>query len=283
MNILTTIKNFFSLSNLKGILIVAITLLIAFTLNQGHRISTLTRQVAAAQEQKKIDDRNLEVAKQSAIYWKSKDSQNVVTVGLLSATNATWKTQFADLDTRFNNLILQNDKNVQRQSLLLTQIGIKDSIIASLSRNRVDTGSYVINDSTLLINETKQYDARNYSKLSGNVSLHLDSNKIKLAKLNLQQSFGVGIDLATYRDNKGIPKVSVGSKYPGIQLSVTGIQDVNDQIQAAIDKKKEKSSFGFGLQLGYGYTIVAGQPVKPGLYVGVGVGWQPAFLRFNKK
>ena len=283
MKILTAIKNFFSMSNLKGILIVAITLLIAFTLYQGHRINTLTRQVAAAEEQKKIDDRNVAIAKASAVYWKSKDSQNVVTVGLLSATNATWKTQFADLDTKFNNLILQNDKNVQRQTLLITQIGIKDSIIAKLTHNRVDTGSYVANDSTIFINETKKYDDRNFSKLSGNISLHLDSNKINAAKLNLEQSFGVGIDLATYRDSKGVPKVSAGSKYPGIQLSVTGIQDVNDQIQAAIDKKKEKSSLGFGLQFGYGYTIVAGQPVKRGVYLGVGVGWQPAFLRFNKK
>lgn len=286
VNIWSALKSWFSVQNLKVILVVFLSAMIGFIVYQQYRINDLKGQVAAANEQSVINARNVQVLKDSAHYWKAKDSTSVVTVGLLSATNDTWKTQFSDLNDKFNNLIYQNGKGVQRQTYLETQIGVKDSMIAKLTHNPVtvgkDSGSYISGDSTLVINQVNKFDSRNFNSLTGTVQLHFDSTKLSSANVNFQQNFGIGVDMAIYRTAKGVPQVSVGTKYPNAQISVSGIQDVNDQIQAAVNKSKAKSAFGIGLQAGYGYTIVPGQPVGRGIYVGVGVGWQPNFLRFNK-
>lgn len=281
----SAITNIFQQKNVKAIIAVCAIIMLSLITCQHYSIQKLKGKVAAAEMKSTLSDRNAQTLKDSARYWIAKDSSNVATVGLLSATNDTWKTQFADLNNQFNDLIYKNEKNVQKQTLLQTQIAVKDSIIASLTRNGATntTGSYVANDSTLRINEVHKYDSVNYNSLTGNVSLHIDSNKIKSASLSLKQSFGIGINLATYRTAKGIPQVSVATKYPGAILSVSGIQDVNDQITSAVAKTKTKSSFGIGLQAGYGYTFVPGATIQRGVYVGIGLGWQPSFLRFNKK
>jgi hypothetical protein len=245
----------------------------------------LKSKVAESEKIQEINDRNLRVLKDSATHWKTKDSINAVTVGLLSATNDMLKTSYSDLDAKYTNLIKDYNKKIQKQTYLETQIKVKDSIIQSVRPGQPTDGigSYVANDSTLHISDFKKYDARNYSSITGDIKLKLDSNKIKSANIGLERTFGIGIDLATYRDANGVPRVTVGTKYPGVDISVSGIQNVEDELQAAKNKTKIKSSFGLGIMAGYGYIIGNNTTLQKGVFIGIGIGWQPRFLQFNKK
>lgn len=284
MTFLTFIKSLFKKDNVKYLIAALITVLIVILAFTIARVRTLKTELAQSTMQNTIYQRNIEVLKDSAIHWKTKDSINATTVGLLSASSEMLKGQYSDLNNRFVNLIKDYNKKVQKQTYLEAKISAQDSIIASITSHNPDsTGSYVANDSTLHINKTVKYDDRNYNSISGDIKLHLDTNKIKSADVNLQHKFGIGIDLATYRDANGVPRVSVGTKYPNIDISVTGIQNVDDQLKAAADKAKAKSSFGIGLSVGYGYIIGSNTTLQRGAFVGIGLTYQPKFLQFNKK
>lgn len=285
VKLVSIVKSVFTSKNIKFLIAIIILLLIGIIYYQNSKAAKLKAQIAVLTAQNNIFVNNTKVLAETAQKWKSKDSQNVITVGLLQASNQQWSTDFGDLNTKFNNLIKDADKKIQRQTYLETKIKVSDSIIAKI---RADQGKQpkvpisISNDSTINIDQTNQYDSSNYHSTYGIMVVGIDNNKIKTAEINLSSKIGIGINLATYKDAAGISRVSVASRYPGLDLHVSGVTDLESEIQALKDKPKEKGSLGIGLTTGYGGIIGGSTTLQKGIFFGVGLVWMPNFLRFKK-
>jgi hypothetical protein len=260
--------------NLTMILILLLLGSIGFSVYQGYRINNLKTANIVLTEKERIQRNNVKVLSEEAKYWKTKDSINVVTVGLLNADKEQMKNEFADLDKKFNNLINDNKKKVERIAYLETQVKTKDSVIIKLKADKpAPGGSYIKNDSTIIVYDSVAHDSRNWKVLKGSILLGIDSNKIKEATINLTSEQSMGIDLALFKDSQGIDRVSVGTKYPNAKISVSGIVDVEKRLsdyKKLADAKKKKSILGLGFQVGYGF-YVKGNTVYRTPYAGVGL------------
>lgn len=241
---------------------------------QQTKINKLETETQVAKEKARLMENNEKILKEEIVRWKTKDSTSVVTVGILSADKDMFKTQLAEIDRKFNNLINDNNKKTVRLTYLETQLTLKDSVIAKLNRSKPGGPSYIQDDSTIVINDTMRVDDRNYRKTTGTIKIGIDSNRINTAEVNLSTSQAIGVDLALYKDRNGIDRVSVGTKYPNAHLNVVGINDIEQHMKdykdLAAAQNKKKGRVGIGLTVGYGF-LIKGNYIYRGPYAGVGL------------
>lgn len=257
---------------LIGTIIVLFVLLGVVISCQNTQIHKLKAQNAVLTESERLYKNNTKVLGEQAQYWKTKDSISVVTVGLINADKELFKNQYKELDAKFNNLIKDYSKKVQRETYLEGQIKIKDQFIANLKPGQPGS-TYIKNDSTIVVNDSMNVDSRNYKWTTGSIALKLDSNKIRQANISLITQQAIGVDLAMYKDAKGIDRVSFGTKYPNANLTISGINDIEKTMQdykkLAESKNKKTGRIGLGLNFGYGYTV-QGNTIIGGPYLGLG-------------
>ena len=267
-------KNLLSMlnTNLKYIALVIIALLVLLSLKQCSKVDDLARENSALKQKSEITSGNVEVLKDSMHYWKDKEGNQLSEIKILSADKEMLKSEYRELNSKFKDLIHDNSKNNELIAYLNTKIEFKDREISNLkSATSTGDGSKILNDSTILIDISEQYDTLNYYRVNGKVFTQLKDNKIKAGKIDLTTSIGVGLALGISRDPKTkIASITTKTAFPA-KVSVSGIT----QIEQALNKKPS-GYLGLSIFGGYGATLQ--NPVILSPMIGVGVYYSPRWL-----
>lgn len=203
-------------------------------------------------------------------FYKDKYGNSLSEIKLLSATSEMLENQYSDIYKRYTDLLGKTAKNQELIAFLETQIRFKDQIIADLQAN-AGNGSYIINDSTIAIDEGKTYDSSNFYSVKGKVVARILDNKIKAGTIDLTTSVGLGIEFGISRDKKtGIASITSKTAFPA-KVSMSGITQIEKEIN-----KKPSSYLGLGFFGGYGATLEKSPQLGP--IIGIGLTYTPRWL-----
>jgi len=253
--------------------LIAIGAIIVLGLLFGWSISRnndLTRENAKLKQSESILSQNLIAANDTMQFWKDKYGNSQSEIKILTGTQEMLKKQYSDLYGKYRSILGKDAKNQEMIAYLQTQIVLKDSIIAELKANG-GSGSYIINDSTIAIDEGKVYDNNNYYSVKGTVVTRIEENKIKAGTINLATTVGLGVDFAISRDKKtGIASVTSKTAFPA-KVTMSGITQMEKELN-----KKPAAYLGLGFVVGYGATLEQQPQLKP--YIGVAAYISPRWL-----
>jgi hypothetical protein len=266
-------KNLLSLinSNLKYIALAVIALFILLSLRQCSKADDLARENAILKQKAQITAGNVEVMKDSMEYWQDKQGNNLSEIKLLSADKDMLNSEYRELNAKFKDLVKDHSKDGDMIAYLNTKIEFKDREISGLKNSSADRGSRIINDSTILIDVTKQYDTLNYYKIAGSVFAKIRDNKIQTGNIDLTTTVGMGIELGIARDPKTkIANITTKTAFPA-KIELNGITQIEHELN-------KKPSGYLGLSLFGGYGAVMQSPVMLSPMIGVGVYYSPRWL-----
>lgn len=234
------------------------------------RTNDLARENAKLKQSESILFQNLIAANDTMQFWKDKYGNSQSEIKILTGTQEMLKKQYSDLYDKYRSILGKDAKTQEMIAYLQTQIVLKDSIIAELKANG-GSGSYIINDSTIAIDEGKVYDNNNYYSVKGTVVTKIEENKIKAGTINLATTVGLGVDFAISRDKKtGIASVTSKTAFPA-KVTMSGITQIEKELN-----KKPATYLGLGFVVGYGATLEQQPQLKP--YIGVAAYISPRWL-----
>ena len=173
---------------------------------------------------------------------------------------------------KYSSVLNENKKIKGINTLISTELSIKDSIINSQSNIVQDSTSITIN-----FNDEKKWDTYNWRTFNG--QLKLIKNESKYSILNSKFNFNQGISLKTSIVNEnGRNVLRITTPYDRIKFTdIENINLVNDKLNPVLQRPKNWS-IGIGVQ--YGININTDQFVSNGISVGIGVQYSPSWLKF---
>lgn len=267
-------KNILSVlnTNLKYIALGIIALLILLSLKQCSNADDLARENAALKQKAEITSGNVEALKDSIQYWTDRDGNSLSEIKILSADGDMLKSEYRELNSKFKDLIRDNNKNGELIAYLNTKIEFKDRELANLNASTsTEGGSKILNDSTVLIDIFKKYDTLNYYSVIGTVFTKLKDNKIQAGKIDLTTTVNMGIELGIARDPKTkIANITTKTAFPA-KIQLSGITQIEQELN-----KKPSGYLGLSIFGGYGATLQ--NPVRLAPMIGVGVYYSPRWL-----
>jgi hypothetical protein len=152
-------------------------------------------------------------------------------------------------------------------------------IVADLKATANSGGSYILNDSTVAINDGKIYDPLNYYNVNGTVITSIKNNKIIAGKIDLTTAFGISFELGLSRDKKtGMASITTKTAFTPAKVNINGITRIEEELN-----KKPTWYIGAGIIGGYGAAIVKQPIISP--FIGIGVFASPrwATIKINNR
>lgn len=266
-------------TNILYIALGIILILSIFSFQQCSKRDDLARALAVSNQEKNILSNNLIAANDTIKYWKDADSNSRSEVKVLTATEAMLKNQYSEINEKYKDLLGKNAKHMEMIAYLNGQITIKDRIIADLKANANTGGSYILNDSTIAINDGKTFDTLNYYNINGTVITSIKENKIVAGKIDLTTTIGIGFDLGISRDKKtGMASITTKTAFTPAKVNINGITRIEEELN-----KKPTWYIGAGFIGGYGASIVKQPTLSP--FIGIGVFASPrwATIKINNR
>jgi hypothetical protein len=252
-------------TNIMYVLIGIILVCALLLLRLNSKNQDLSRDLKKSQLVSSILSNNLIAANDTVHYWKDKAGNSLSEVKVLTATAEMLKDQYSDINKKYTDLVGKDAKNQEMIAYLNGQITIKDRIIADLNANPGGGGSYILNDSTIAINNGYKYDSLNYYNTSGTVITSIKNNKIVAGKTDLTTIFGINIDLALSRDKKsGMASITTKTGFTPAAVSMSGITQITEELN-----KKPTWYIGAGIIGGYGASLEKQPTLSP--FIGIGV------------
>lgn len=260
----------------KNFKIVAIILFVLMGIAIWYQFKTnqdLVDQNIKLKQSESILSNNIIAANDTIEFWKTRDGKSKSEIKLLSATNEMLETQYSGLYTQYKKLVGKSAKDGELIAYLQTQIELKDRKIAELSKD-TNQSSYILNDTTIKINEGEIYDSINYYNINGTVLANIKDNKIYAGRIDLTTTVGIGIDFGITRETKtGIANITSSTAFPA-KVRMSGITQIERELN-----KKPAGYFGVGVTVAYGITLEKQPILTP--FVGIGVSYTPRWLTFK--
>jgi hypothetical protein len=256
-------------NSIKYILLIVFVMLFLHQCNQIQQLKTEIKQVEV------VADRNYNnlIASQDSIKTYIDENNNLVSQIKsfefdINDNNLKNKT----LLKKYSSVLNENKKLKSINTLISTELNIRDSIINSQSDIVQDSTSI-----TIKFNDEKKWDTYNWRTFNG--QLKLIKNESKYSILNSKFNFDQGISLKTSIINEnGRNILKITTPYDRIKFTdIENINLVNDKLNPILQRPKNWS-IGIGIQ--YGININIDQFVSNGISVGIGVQYSPNWLRF---
>jgi hypothetical protein len=255
----------------KFIALGIIVILVLFSLQQCSKNDDLARENQKLKQTESILSNNLKVANDTMRYWKDKAGNSMSEISVLTATNDMLKNQYSDINAKYKSLLGKDAKNQDLIAYLTAQIVLKDQMIQYLKDRIAGQGSYILNDSTVVIDVGKKYDSLNYYSVNGCVVTSIKDNKITAGKVDLTTTVGLGLELGVSRDKKtGMASVTSRTAFPA-KVSLGGITKIEEELN-----KKPSMYLGLAFVVGYGATLEKQPQLLP--YLGVAAYLSPRWL-----
>lgn len=264
------IKNI--LNNKTLLRFIGIAIVVLLVLKQCNQISNLKEDL---QSTEKIADRNFnnyKAAQDSILVEKNKSGQLVSRIASFEYDVEVLESDKSNLLNRYNKVLKEKTKLENINTLISTDLTIKDSILNSnvaVSQSE-DTVTFNFSDN-------KNWDKYNYREFTGELKLtKLDSMfTIKSSRFDFNQ----GISLTTALvSEEGREVLRITTPYPGLNFtSIENINIVNDKLNQTYNKK---AGWSIGVGFGYGINLNNNQVISTGPSIGIGVYYSPAWLKF---
>ena len=264
------IKNI--LNNSTMLRFIGIAIAVFLGLRQCNQISNLKQDL---ENTERISDRNFnnyKTAQDSVRVELNKNGQLVSKIGTYEYDVKVLKSNKSKLLNKYNEVLKQKTKLENVNTLISTDLRIKDSILNSnvvVSQN-MDTVTFKFSDN-------KKWDKYNYREFNGELKL-IKSNSIlnvKSSRFNFNQ--GIGLTTAIIKE-EGRDVLRITSPYPGLDFtSIENINIVNDKLNK---KQNKKAGWSIGVGLGYGINLNNNQVISTGPSIGVGIYYSPSWLKF---
>lgn len=264
---------FFSIwsnKNLRNFILIAIVFL--FTLNQCNRISNLKNELA-------LSEQNTQRALNN--YRASKDSVRTLLLdnGYMISTIKSYEFDIANLEDEQEALIkryreaLGLNKDLEKiNTLLATEIEIKDSLLADLSVTKIDSLTDLVE-----FNKFDDFGNGNTRLLRGNMYVYRDSNHILYRDANFYILQEMSL-FAAIENIEGQDEIKISTSYPG--LTIKNIENIN-LINNRLNQINQKSTnWSIGLGVGYGININNTHAINHGPNLSIGLFYSPKWLRF---
>jgi hypothetical protein len=260
------------LNNKTILRFIGIAIVVFLVLNQCTRISNLKQDLKNVE---RIADRNFnnyKTAQDSIRIEQGKNGQLVSKIGTFEYDVKVLKSDKSKLLNRYDRVLKQKTKLENINTLISTDLKIKDSILNSNVEVSQDKGTV-----TIEFNDNKKWDIYNYREFSGKLKLiRLDSLiKVKSSRFDFNQ--GISLTTAIIKE-EGRNVLRITTPYPGLDFtSIENINVVNDKLN---QKHSKKSGWSIGVGLGYGINLNNNQVISTGPSIGVGVYYSPSWLKF---
>jgi len=264
------IKNI--LNNKTLLRFIGIAIVVLLVLKQCNQISNLKEDL---QNTEKIADRNFnnyKAAQDSIKIEQGKNGQLVSRIGSFEYDVEVLKSDKTNLLNRYNKVLKEKTKLENINTLISTDLTIKDSILNSsvaVSQNK-DTVTFNFSDN-------KNWDKYNYREFSGELKLtKLDSMfTVKSSRFDFNQ--GISLTTALVKE-EGREVLRITTPYPGLNFtSIENINIVNDRLN---QRQKKKAGWSVGIGFGYGINLNNDQVISTGPSIGFGIYYSPSWLKF---
>lgn len=177
----------------------------------------------------------------------------------------------SDLLTKYSKSLNLNKDFRNINSLISTELSIKDSIIAE------GTITVIKDTINLKIVDNKNWDKYNWRKFNGDINILNKDNTFSLIKSDFKLYQGISIKMAIINEN-GFDKLKVSSPYPNLMFTdIENINLINDKLN---NKPTKEGSWSIGFGFGYGINLNNNQVISTGPSIGVGLYYSPKWLKF---
>ena len=264
------IKNI--LNNKTLLRFIGIAIVVLLVLKQCNQISNLKEDL---QNTEKIADRNFnnyKAAQDSIKIEQNKNGQLVSRIGSFEYDVEVLKSDKTNLLNRYNRVLKEKTKLENINTLISTDLTIKDSILNSNVAVSQDEDTVTFNFS-----DNKNWDKYNYREFSGELKLtRLDSMfTIKSSRFDFNQ--GISLTTAVVKE-EGREVLRITTPYPGLNFtSIENINIVNDRLN---QRQKKKAGWSVGIGFGYGINLNNDQVISTGPSIGFGIYYSPSWLKF---
>lgn len=270
--ILDKLKAIWQNKQLRNFLIIVLVALLF--LKQCNQISNLKREVDQVEETANRNFNNYKAAQDTVRLLELNN-------GKQAATIKSYEFDIANLEEEQENLIakykgvLDINKDLNRVNALLSaDIKIKDSLLAAISVERIDS----ITDK-VTFDRFDDFGHGNTRNLAGSMFVYRDGDNLlyRDAIFSIQQEMSLYAAIED-ADGDGQDEIKITTDYPG--LIITDIENIN-LINSKLNQKYEKKSgWSIGLGVGYGVNLNNNQVISYGPSLGIGLFWSPKWLRF---
>lgn len=269
---LKLLKDVWQNKHLRNFLIIVLFALLF--LKQCNQISNLKREVDQVEETANRNFNNYRAAQDTVMLLELDNGKQVATI-------KSYEFDIANLEKEQDNLIakyrdaLDINKALDRVNVLLSaDIKIKDSLLAAVSVERIDS----ITDK-VTFNRFDDFGRDNTRNLTGSFFVSRNGNSL----LYRDAIFSIKQEMSLYAaiedtDGDGQDEIKITTDYPG--LIIKDIENINLINSKLNQKYKKKAGWSIGLGIGYGINLNNKQVVNYGPSLNVGLSWSPKWLRF---
>lgn len=243
-------------------------------LKQCDQISNLKREVAQVEANAARNFNNYKAAQDTVRILKLNNGKQAATIKSYEFDVADLEDKQEDLINNYRRILDINDDLDRVNSLLSAEIKIKDSLLASISVEEVDS----ITDK-ITFNRFDDFGNGNNRTLDGSMFVYKSGNDFiyRDAIFSIQQEMQLYASIED-SDDDGQDEVKITTDYPG--LVIKDIENIN-LINSKLNQKYEKKSgWSVGLGVGYGINLNNNQVISYGPSLNVGLFWSPKWLRF---
>lgn len=248
-------------------------LLVLFMMQQCNRISDLKTELKVTEEGAETLLNNYIAANDSIKYLKNSNGDMVAQISSYQFTVEDLKKANSSLFKKYSRALKLNEDLEGVKNLLMSELEIKDSIIAASTSTR-------LNDSTDLIEFSKFDDFGNGNSREIEGSLYVTKLDSALRASNVLIRTSQNLTLSAAIENiDGRDQVKISTSYPGLKInSIENINLINNKLN--VNPYQKQGGWSIGLGVGYGVMLNGGQQLGFGPTIGAHLIWSPKWLRF---
>jgi hypothetical protein len=229
---------------------------------------------------------DLEIAKNDSNrnfnnYLASKDSIRVIQAenGNLISEIRSYEFDLSNLKDDQSNLLgkykkaLNINKDLNKvNTLLSTDIDIKDSLIANTTASEVDSTT-----TRLTFVKFDDFGSGNTRNLNGSMFITKMDSGFNYGNATFDIDHTINL-LAAIENVEGANQLKISTSYPGLSFgSIENINLINTKLN---QKPKKKGGWSLGVGIGYGINLNNNQVISTGPSIGLGLYYSPKWLRF---
>jgi len=256
----------------NAIIFIAGALFVLMFLKQCNSISNLKVEL---ENTVKVADRNynnLLAAQDSVNTYKNENGKLVSEIRSYEFDVTTIKSEYKDLQNRYKNVLNKNRDLSRVNSLISTDLSIKDSIINSNSTIKQDSTGITVNFS-----DDKEWDKYNWRTFNGSLRLGVVDSTYSILNSRFDFNQGIGLQTAIIEED-GKSMLKITTPYEGVTFTnIENINLVNDRLN---QRQVKKAGWSIGFGVGYGINLNNNQVISTGPNIGVGIFYSPKWLRF---
>lgn len=254
--------------------IIVIGLVSIIFLKQCNQISDLENEVDHVIETANRNLNNYKAANDTVRILELSNKEKAATILSYEFDIANLKDSQSKLISKYNDVLDINKDLDMVNMLLFSEIKIKDSLLALISIDNVDSTT-----DKVIFDRFDDFGNGNTRHLTGNMLVYKNGDSLVYddAKFSIQQEISLHTSIED-TNGDGQDEVKITTEYPG--LAITDIENIN-LINSKLNRKYvKKDGWSIGLGIGYGVNLNNNQVISYGPSLGVGLYWSPKWLRF---